>query len=39
MFSKNASRFWITLASGGLFDGAGINAWVDSADWTAVAER
>jgi hypothetical protein len=39
VFGKNASRFWPTLASGGLVDGNGINTWVDGADWEAIAAR
>lgn len=39
VFGKSASRFWPTLASGGLVDGNGINIWVDAVDWEAIAAR
>ena len=39
VFGKSATRFWPTLAAGGLADGVGINAWLDEADWPAIADR
>lgn len=38
-WSKSASRFWPTLAAGGLADAAGINSWLEEADWGAIAKR
>jgi DNA helicase-2/ATP-dependent DNA helicase PcrA len=37
--TKKPSRFWSTLAKGGLINDGGINAWFGSADWAAIAKR
>jgi DNA helicase-2/ATP-dependent DNA helicase PcrA len=40
VWPKQPSRFWTTgMSSGGLRDGAGINAWLAAADWPAIAAR
>jgi DNA helicase-2/ATP-dependent DNA helicase PcrA len=39
VFRKSASRFWATLAGGGLVDGGGIDSWLAGAEWTAIAKR
>jgi DNA helicase-2/ATP-dependent DNA helicase PcrA len=39
VFGKSASRFWTTMASGGLGGANEINNWLDGADWSAIAVR
>jgi DNA helicase-2/ATP-dependent DNA helicase PcrA len=36
-FTKDPSRFWSTLATGGLVNSDGINAWLGDADWATIA--
>jgi DNA helicase-2/ATP-dependent DNA helicase PcrA len=39
LLRKDPSRYWSTLAKGGLADASGINAWCDVVDWSAIATR
>lgn len=36
---RAASQFWIQLGTAGYQDGGGINAWLETVDWEAVAAR